>query len=121
MLPKTPLRKRTPDRKAREYERTYGGDARREWVRSLPCLVCGSVPSKNAHVPSRSGMSRKGDARWVVPLCGVHHRTGKDSLHELNKDGFHAHHGIDLMHTAEIVDARWEVHLATQPKPETPK
>lgn len=113
----TPLAKANPKRKAREFRRSYGSGDRADWVSHQPCLICSAVPSENAHVPSKSGASRKGDARWVVPLCLRHHQTAKDSLHALNKDGFEAAHQIDLAHEAYVTDARYQQYVATREKP----
>jgi hypothetical protein len=60
--------KRKP-RKASERERIYGPKGRVEFVQSLPCIVCGAVPSENAHTEG-SGMGRKADARTIAPMCG---------------------------------------------------
>ena len=108
------------ERKAAEFERTYGGKPRVEWGKDQPCLICGNIPSENAHVPSRSGMSRKGDAKHTVPLCAWHHTDGDDSLHALNKAGFNAKHGLDLDHEAAIHNARWLQHVATAHQKQQP-
>ena len=110
----TPLAKANPKRKAREFRRSYGSGDRADWVAHQSCLICNAVPSENAHVSSKSGASRKGDARWVVPLCGRHHRTGKNSLHALNKGGFEAARQIDLAHEAYVTDARYQQYVATR-------
>lgn len=109
-----PLPRTNPKRKAENFDRAYGGADRAAWVGHQPCLICSAVPSENAHVPSKSGASRKGDARWVVPLCGRHHRTGKNSLHALNKGGFEAARQIDLAHEAYVTDARYQQYVATR-------
>lgn len=110
---KTPVKKINGKRKAANFQRAYGGGERAEWVKRQPCLICGHTPSENAHVPSRSGMSRKGDAEHVVPLCTWHH-TGSffASLHALGKSGFNDEHGIDLDHEAAVTDARWAQYVA---------
>ena len=110
---RSPIRKRNPKRVKENHLRAYGGEERIEWFKAQPCLICGAIPSENAHVPSRSGMSRRGDACWIVPLCGGHHRTAKDSLHALNKPGFNAAHGVDLEQLAHVYDARFEAYLAS--------
>lgn len=110
---KTPLRKRNPARKAREWERAYGGDARLSWIQRQPCIITGERPCVAAHVRS-GGMGRKSDARWTVPLLSRLH----DELHQHGQKTFEAKYGIDLMHAAEITDARWEVYCATHPIPE---
>lgn len=60
-------------RKAKELARTYGPPERREWIKSQPCFWCQRVPSQNAHVGGNGGMSRKGDASTIVPLCAECH------------------------------------------------
>jgi hypothetical protein len=69
---KTRLRARNPERKAREFARCYGSEARVEAVRAMPCCVPGCVrrPSQNAHVRSKGA---GGTWRDVVPLCAYHH------------------------------------------------
>lgn len=46
-----------------------------------------------AHVGVR-GLSQKCDDRDTIPLCGRHHRLGKDAHHRLGKR-FFEHHGTD--------------------------
>jgi len=98
-LKRTRMKATNPARKAETFRRVYGSAERAQAIKALPCLVddasCGGWV-ENAHVPSKSGAGRKGDACHNVPLCVKHHRTGKDSLHHLNKAGFKTHHGIDL-------------------------
>ncbi len=50
-------------------------------VRQLPCLHCGMPPSEAAHVRfasaafgKASGMGKKPESKWVLPLCAEHHR-----------------------------------------------
>lgn len=114
---KTPVRKVNRKRKAKNFERAYGGKDRVEWGKDQPCLICGSLPSENAHVPSRSGMGRKGDAKYTVPLCTWHHTGSNYSLHTLNKVKFNAKYSIDLDHEAAITDARWEQYQAIHTTP----
>jgi hypothetical protein len=54
-----------------------------DFVRSLPCAVCGDdVSTEAAHIRSgelmygkeHTGMAQKPHDRWTVPLCGAHHR-----------------------------------------------
>lgn len=60
-------------RKAREFARCYGSEARVRFIQSLPCGSCSRqrpfVTVENAHLPSQSGAGRKGDACHIVPLC----------------------------------------------------
>jgi hypothetical protein len=50
--------------------------AHRQFVASLPCLVCGRVPSDAHHLrfAQARAMGRKASDEFTVPLCRVHHR-----------------------------------------------
>ncbi len=68
------------------------------WLRTQRCLVSRDIwpcrePVEAAHLESR----RYGDVENAVPLCGgTHHREGRQSLHQLGRDGFEALFGLDL-------------------------
>lgn len=56
-------------------------------IRQLPCLVCGdNTSTQAAHIryadrsiaKPMSGMGRKSDDHFVVPLCGTHHDQQHD-------------------------------------------
>lgn len=99
------MKKRNPKRRVSEWARAYGSAERVAWVRSLPCLVCGPLSfgaSQNAHVGT-GGVSRKADARNVVPLCAPHHR----SLHTRGVRSFEDRYGINLETAAERINALW--------------
>jgi len=100
-------------RKDREFIRAYGSADRVAFVRSQPCVACGRTPSENAHTRG-GGAGRKGDARFVAPLCHPCH----DELHRRGPVAFAARHdGLDLDHEAAITDARYEQYRATQERP----
>lgn len=112
-LARGPVKASNPKRKAATFTRVYGDADRAAAIRLMPCLVDDASCAgwiENAHVPSKSGAGRKGDARHVVPLCSAHHRTGPDSLHQLNKDGFRARHGINLDDAAAEIEALYPSH-----------
>lgn len=53
------------------------------FVRQLPCVVCGNnIETEAAHIrmadrtvaKPMTGIATKADDRFVVPLCGMHHR-----------------------------------------------
>lgn len=74
----TPLRSVNPERKAREFARAYGSEARVRRLKRMKCAVpfCTRWTCDNAHL-EREGMSRKGHWSTVVPLCSGgdgHHR-----------------------------------------------
>lgn len=62
------VRPRNAKRWKANLARAYGPEARREWMKGLPCLTCGRGPSENAHVAT-GGMGRKADASQLAPLC----------------------------------------------------
>lgn len=115
-MKRTPLQRHTPlarapmTRKHRpkaETQRIYGDEDRREWVKSLPCCVCGRTPCDNAHTPHPSaGMGRKADASAIVPLCsgpaGCH-----AELHRVGIKTFGRRHNVDLVRCAERIAATW--------------
>jgi hypothetical protein len=54
-----------------------------DFIRALPCIVCGENTSvEAAHIrygdrraaKRPTGMGEKPDDRWAVSLCGMHHR-----------------------------------------------
>jgi hypothetical protein len=94
--------KRPKPRTAQERTRIYGTEARNAWMRSYPCLSCGSHPVELAHVKS-GGMGRKADAQWIIPLCHTHHamqhQKGWSAL-GWTRD--------TVEHWAAVLDARWQ-------------
>ncbi len=68
------------------------------FIRQLPCVICGKVPSQAAHVRfadarygKQVGMQEKPDDKFTTPLCDVHHR----SQHSIREIGFWEDIGID--------------------------
>ncbi len=72
------------------------------WIRNNNwCLLCEKYGSETG-TPWRTesahsgphGISQKASDLDSLPLCGRHHRTGKDSYHVLGTK-FFQHHGLD--------------------------
>ena len=62
-------------------------DAHRKFLAALPCIVCGdNISSECCHVRYTdlraakmiTGLGRKPEDCWTVPLCGKHHREQHD-------------------------------------------
>jgi hypothetical protein len=74
-MPRSRLRPKK--RSAESFARIYGSQERVRWVKSLPCVGCGAIPSEerpteNAHTVT-GGKGRKADAATIAPLChGCH-------------------------------------------------
>lgn len=106
---RTPVRKRNPKRHSREWLRAYGGKERAEWVKRLPCFVCGRMGdwtsdflNENAHIES-GGQSRKADYDKIVPACPHHHRE----MHRYIRT-FARKYGINLEQAARDTESRWQ-------------
>jgi len=88
-----------------------------DFIRGLPCLLCGAR-SEAAHVryagsyygKGETGVGRKPDDRWVVPLCSEHHRTGPDAQHGTSEKNWWKKMGVNpliaaaLLYSASSVD-----------------
>jgi hypothetical protein len=79
----------------RVYDQAHIG-----WIKQQPCCICGdntSVEPAHLRVGSinddkrETGMGEKPSDKWVLPLCGQHHRM----QHRMNEMEFWASHNID--------------------------
>jgi hypothetical protein len=101
-------------RKAKNTLRAYGSKQRRDFVTGLPCLICGTTPSEQAHAPHpSSGTSHKADAEAVVPLCHFHHI---EELHRIGVASFEAKYREELRCQtlawhAERTDRLWRARI----------
>jgi hypothetical protein len=104
-------------RQRKEKRRTYGEDARREWIRWLPCVGCGRTPCHNAHTVGGGG-SRKADAATVVPLCPDEPgRVGCHTKYDQHKPPFHDELGREAVKLqAAFYAAKWERMGDTRPQ-----
>jgi len=52
-----------------------------QFVSSLPCVICGRMPSQAHHLrfAQPRAMGSKVSDEWTVPLCAVHHRSLHDA------------------------------------------
>lgn len=75
-------------------------DARHlDFIRSLPCCICGGIDTEAAHIRTEhrghgkryTGMAEKPADKWTVPLCNKHHRE----QHTMNEMAFWKKYGID--------------------------
>lgn len=82
-------------------------------VRQLPCLHCGMEPCEVAHLRlssaaygKASGLGKKPDPKWVLPLCAEHHRLGRNAQHNQGEAQFWADLGINPLIAAEQLYAQ---------------
>ena len=113
------IRDRNPERQRSEFARTCHSMERKRFVSTLPCIGCGRTPCDNAHIPSKSGKSRKGDYQMIVPACRGCHTTAH------GKDGWAKVLGVSpasvpmmlAIHAAET-EALWQIYQAYHPREE---
>lgn len=86
-------------------------------IRSLPCLHCGMEPSEPAHLRlssaaygKASGLGKKPEAKWVLPLCSHDHRLAKTAQHNRSEQEFWDSLGINpLLAATKLWDARGDI------------
>lgn len=87
-------------------------------VRLLPCLYCGVEPcGEAAHVRmasaafgKSSGLQKKPDDCWALPLCASDHRNAKHAQHNRNEQEFWDSLGINPVRAAsDLWDARGDL------------
>jgi hypothetical protein len=69
------------------------------YVRSLPCCICGRRDVDAAHIRTASlehgkrglGMQEKASDCWIVPLCRFHH----SEQHSMSEMGFWKRYDLD--------------------------
>ena len=67
-----------------------------DFVRSLPCLVCGRKPSDPDHLIARGWREPKRNDLSAVPLCREHHAKRQS----MGTAAFNERHRIDLWREA---------------------
>ena len=79
-----------------------------DFIRSLPCLICGQGDVHAAHIRAGNlalgkrptGAGEKPSDGWAVPLCGDHHVWGPDAQHGRGEMAWWDEHRIDPFVTA---------------------
>lgn len=97
-------------RKAREFDRKYGGLERVFYVSTaLKCVVpdCDEDGDcDNAHTAT-GGTGRKADYDTVVPMCWCHHAE-----HHRGAVTFAERYGLDLDDAARLTETSWQLYGA---------
>lgn len=93
-----------PARRKKAFARAYGSKERVEFVKSLPCLVCGCSPSENAHVGKEgAGAGRKANADQIAALCSRCHAE----LHRMGAESFERQYKTHLETLMRFTEFRW--------------
>ena len=78
------------------------------WIRSLPCLACGSIRQMEAaHTGSDGGMSQKPSDYSCVPLCRDCHTAGANAYHRIGKLAFERRCGVPLAELVKVLNGVW--------------
>src|SRR5271169_5833384 len=81
------------------------------WIRTLPCVVCGSTRGIEASHTGPHGLGQKSSDYSAIPLCAKHHRTGSDSYHRLGPRRFSEVHNLDIRAIVSRLNAKPMVRL----------
>lgn len=81
------------------------------WIRTQPCLVCGSIRRVEAAHTGPHGLGQKSPDTSAVPLCAAHHRTATDSYHRLGPRKFAEIHNLDLAETVRRLNLKPTVRI----------
>ena len=76
--------------------------AEKKWMQQVAdygCIACEidgkvSIPCEIHHIRKHTGMGLRPSHTRILPLCSVHHRTGKISVH-LGKKAFESKYGTE--------------------------
>ena len=75
--------------------------AEKKWMQEVAnygCVACEqdglNVPAEIHHIRKHTGMGLRPSHTRILPLCSVHHRTGKISVH-LGKKAFEEKYGTE--------------------------
>ena len=86
-----PIQAVNRNRRAARYQQNYGGDERRAWVATFPCLCGGAHPACSGRIVNAHTVARVHAGTWqdVVPLSYFCHewqgQHGWDAWHDAAK------------------------------------
>ena len=86
-----------------------------QFVASLPCLVCGRLPSQAHHLKFAQprALASKSSDEWTVPLCLLHHRA----LHDVgSEETWWEEQGVDAKGEAQRLWHRTQGGGAREPE-----
>jgi hypothetical protein len=67
------------------------------FIRRQPCCVCGKSWGVEASHTGPHGLGQKSPDESCIPLCWIHHRTGRDSYHNLGRIRFSETHKLNIL------------------------
>src|ERR1019366_7824296 len=82
-----------------------------QWIRSLPCVVCGSMRNVEAAHTGPRGLGQKSADSTAIPLCIRHHRSGNDSYHKLGPRLFAEAHRLAISEILNALNAKPNIRV----------
>ena len=83
---------------AKKKVKTKAEKERLQTIAEMPCYACFQdgveTQSEVHHIRKHTGMGLRPSHTSILPLCSVHHRTGKISVH-LGKSAFEKKYGTE--------------------------
>jgi hypothetical protein len=76
------------------------------WIRTLPCAICGIIPSEAAHTGPH-GLGQRSSDYTCIPLCTEHHTMAADALHRLGVREFEQRFNLDLAALVRRLNRIW--------------
>jgi hypothetical protein len=83
------------------------------WIRTQPCVVCGTRRGIEAAHTGPHGLGQKSPDTSAIPLCSTHHRTGKDSYHRLGPREFSEKHNLDIRAIVRRLNMKPAIRIET--------
>ena len=100
-----PVPRKPPRKESRGPARSW---KYRQWIRSLPCALCGQEPAgEAAHTGQDGGLSQKASDYSCVPLCTECHTQAPYAYHRIGRAEFERRHGVDLATLARRLSRCW--------------
>lgn len=99
---------RRPPRKALSSRGPARNWKYRQWIRTLPCSICGLEPcGEAAHTGSDGGMRLKASDYSCIPLCTNCHTFGPASYHVLGRDAFERRFALSIHDLVRRLNRLW--------------
>jgi hypothetical protein len=82
-----------------------------QWIRTLPCSVCGTTRNIEAAHTGPHGLGQKSPDSTAIPLCPAHHRTADDCYHKLGPRRFAEVHQLDIAAIVAALNAKPRIRV----------
>jgi hypothetical protein len=79
----------------------------RQWIRSLPCSVCGLEPCREAAHTGDHGLGSKASDYSCIPLCSDCHTFAAGSYHRLGRQEFERRHALEIHSLVGRLNRLW--------------